>query len=281
MPSAFAFRLFRLRPRLLTGLLAVGAAGVPAYSTDEGDLARAWALAGQSRFAEAHRLLERNGADAGAERLFAHALVLLNTPPTTEARLDEAARLLSAAAQAPSVTGDLAAAAAYFLARIEGIHRLRPDQPRAKMLYERAWREHSPTRWAQLAALRWLALHLAGIATDEAPADRLMAAENAAPTFVDPSLRKDFHLLMAYAWGRMQPGPEHILDHLLHAESLGIVHAQTRADVYCAIGNHALALGRTPLSLEFFQRYLREFQRDARRHHVASLVEGLRALPSP
>lgn len=266
------------RPSWPAALCALLLAAPALADSQESDLGEVWDLAGQSRFADALRLVEplpSPTAEPAPAHQLARAVILLNTPPTTEGRLDEAARLLEDVSFSGAPETELAAAG-YFLARIEAVHRLQPNLYRAGNLYESTWQRHPHTSWGQLAALRWLALRLAGGLDNLDAATRLREAENLAGAFTHTDLRKDFHLLLAHAWARLDRDPPRILHHLRQAESLGIAHAQTRADVYCAIASHAQALGDDALAIAYYEKYLSEFRRDARRHHVTKVLHELR-----
>ncbi len=119
-------------------------------------------------------------------------------------------------------------------------------------------------------------LDLIGIGTNAAADQRLSAGEGMIDSFTTPPHRKDFHLLMAETWSRLGRQREPVLKHLLAADEIGIAHPQTRADVYCAIGSNAARLGQRELALRYYERYLAEFKRDARRHSIAMEVERLR-----
>lgn len=211
------------------------------------------------------------GGEDAREASMGVALALLNTQPKTEANFDRASSLLSeVAAEAPD---DLGAWAMYYRARIEQVHRVRPNKARARELFAELIDQAPTSRAAQNAVVKRALIDLYGGATDERPRDTIATLEAIAPTLTDTAARRDLHLLLAEAAARLVSDREAALRHLLAADEIGILGSKSRADTWVEIGGLARELGHLEVADEYDARFVAEFPRDNRNSTVRWRLE--------
>lgn len=222
-----------------------------------------WDMAAFGLFKDAHILFSEQ-PDADRETRFGEAVTLINLQPKTESNLDRAAAIFTEIAAA-SPTDELGVNARYFLARIEQIHRVKPDTSAALALYRELAALDSDHPLAQRAVVQLALLELfePGQTASEVRArfERLAAR---GVTLTDPSAIRDFNLVLGDAALRFDLGDTLALDHLLAADRAGIARAITQRDTWLRIAELARRTRRDDVAATYYQRFLENFPRDTR-----------------
>jgi len=230
------------------------------------DANRAFAAAGDSP------------AGATRESRFGEAVTLLNVQPKTGSNIERAHGLLRALVE-ENAGDDHGIMAAYYLGRIEQVHRATPDLPRALGHYEALMRAHPGHLFAQMAAVKACMLRLYALASDEPPARRLDQAETLQPFFTQPEARRDYHLVMADACARLGASAEREIAHLLAAEQAGPQDRTGRADLAVRVAELSRGLGQKDRAIEYYRKFLNEYSREVRVYLVQQRLKELEAQP--
>lgn len=251
-------------PRWVQSLLPVGAvlawtltvAAAPADMTP----ADAWRelAAGNVREARALFLQARTRHPAALrETQMGEAVALLNVQPVT-ARNRDAARQLCAEVAAASPADAWNVYARYLLGRIAEVHSNPSDLPGAAAHYEWVFTHHPDSEWGQLALVKFAIVQLqAPVAADET-ARRYHQLVGLEPRLVEPSARRDFHLVLAAACFQHPFGRDAALRHLLAAEAAGVKQPIRAATVLIQIAELSRELGHLPQARAYYERFLSE-----------------------
>lgn len=245
---------------LLSALLAVGSAS-GAVERDEAAAAAAWDLVIGLRFNEARQMFEQ--APAGTERDYGLGLTLLNAQPRTRRTLSEARRHFESVVDAEPAS-DRGIRSRYFLARIAQLHDYEPSWPEAERGFRELWRDHPEHLFAQLGLAKLALIRLYDPAAAGEVGTRYAELADMGRALTHPPAVRDFHYFMGIACLSLGLSEEAALQHLLQAESVGIVQARTRASLYVRIGELARRAGRQELAATYYGRFLREFPRELR-----------------
>ncbi len=272
-PHRSPFRVFLLLAvAFATGLF-------PAFaSTDQTRTPpEAWAAAATGLFADAHAHFATQAPDsdgvADHEAQLGRAVTLLQLQPKTETRIRAAADVLDTLLA--STSGEIAANARFFRARIEHVHRSTPDLPAAVQHYERLIADHPGHPLAEQAVVKLAIIQL--YRQQSRPDLEMRFTEFAARTedLASTGARRDLHLLLGETALRFNLGERAALDHFLAALEAGILLRSVRADTLVRSGELAVRLGQTDVARHHYQLFLDEFQRDPRRltitQHLAAL----------
>jgi hypothetical protein len=266
---------FSLRAILLLALTAL----LPSHlrATDE---AAAWEFVARHLPGDALAHLGKPRANPPREESFARAVILMDTQPLTDARLQQAERQFAALS-----TGDdeIACAAAYLIGRLHQIHFPAPDPARAAREFTALAARHPASYWAQLGLVKLALLQLYVLPEPAAPETRVAAAEAFLPRLTVPGLKRDLHIVLARA--RLFHGLPGVLPHLLAGERIGGLGNVPRADLQIQIGELSRRAGNWEQARVFFQRFLDENEVDARAYQVkmklAEIAAHLPAAPAP
>lgn len=246
--------------RSITGLILLAA---PLLATEPAAAPNPWDMTAFGLFKDAHILFSEQ-PDADRESRFGEAVTLINLQPKTESNLDRAAAIFTEIAAA-SPPDELGVNARYFLARIEQIHRVKPDTSTALALYRELAALDSDHPLAQRAVVQLALLELfePGQPASEVRArfERLAAR---GVTLTDPSAIRDFNLVLGDAALRFDLGDTLALDHLLAADRAGIARAITQRDTWLRIAELARRTRRDDVAATYYQRFLENFPRDTR-----------------
>lgn len=258
----------------VAGFTVLAFFSVPLFAAAPAPASSPWDTTALNLLKEAHAdfaALPESDRDAR----FGEAVTLLNLQPKTDANLDRAAALFNALIAADA-TDHLGISARYFLARIPQVHRVNPDTAAALALFRELAALDSPHPLAQRAVIQVALLELfePGVTADEARVrfDRLVAR---GASLTDPSAVRDFNLVMGDAALRFGFPDEVALGHLIAADRAGIARAATRRDTWVRIAELARRAHRPDIAADYYNRFLKNFPRDARRllveQHLASL----------
>lgn len=271
-------------PRLLPPLLVLAAAALHALpaaaSTPEIDAA--WESLSKLFVAEAHDRFQAayEALPPGPQRreaAYGFAAALLNDPPTTDEKIDRARSLFTEVAAVGD--DDLGLLARYFLARIEHVHRARPDLARAEELYRQLYQQHSDHSVAQLAIVKVAILRLRGPRLDADEARRRVGEfVLLLPHLSDTTARRNMHLVIAGTYTREISDRAAALDHLIAADELVIPSPQIRAHNRSQIFFAARATGRTDIAIRYGRLFAREHPRDNRTYYITELTRELERL---
>jgi tetratricopeptide (TPR) repeat protein len=231
-----------------------------------GVIATAGALADDAAWRDAARLLVDDAHRqfvARGDRL-GEAIALLNVQPKTSGNIERAAELLDRLRGAD----EIGIAATYYLARLEQIHRFRPNPQRALALYAELFRQHPHHPLAQSGVVKAALMRLYGGDADFAE------IEASGRQLTIPEAVRDFHLALADAAGRLNLPAEKQLEHLLVVERVGVAKRKTAADLYVRIAELARESGRAELARQFYGKFLAEFPNDQRVRLVKERLAG-------
>ena len=254
---------------VLAAAVAAGAWAVHRDSAGEGRAAEATLT---DAWRDAHHLLVNEAADQFdeiarrgglREAQLGLAVTLINCQPLTQGNVDRAAGILESLRSADD-DDQTGIAAAYYLARVEQVHRFQPDPARALTLYDELAARHPSHRLGQMALVKAGMIRLFQVRPIEEQLrlfDRIAAGGKA---LTDPDARRDFHLMLADAATMMQLSDERALEHLIEADRAGLAKRKTAGDVWVRIGELARKLHRTDLAATYYRRFAEEFPRDER-----------------
>lgn len=266
--------MFRAVPRLI---LLLCLCGVPLVAVQaDGDLTAAWELV--ARHLPGDALAQLGSAKTGnaRETAFVRAVILMDSQPITEERLQQVAQQLSALA---SGDDEIACASGYLLGRVYQVHFPEKDPARAAREFERLAQQHPESYWAQLGLVKLSLLLLYVLPEPVDPAARVAAAEALLPRVNVPELKRDLHIVLGRA--RLFHGLPGVLDHLLAAERIGGLTNVPRADLQLQIAELSRRAENWEQAGKFFQLFLDENEVDARVYHVkqklAEIASHLRA----
>lgn len=234
----------------------------------------AWDNAALGLLKEAHASFAKQPAE-DREARFGEAVTLINLQPKTDANLDRAAALFTAIA-ASNAADHLGISSRYFLARIPQVHRVTPDVSAALVIFRELATLDSPHPLAQHAVVQLALIELfePGIPPDEIRT-RFERLSTRGVSLNEPSAIRDFNLVMGDAALRFKLGDAIALDHLLAGERAGIARAGTRRDTWIRIAELARRTGRTDIATSYYNLFLENFPRDARRLMVKERLAAL------
>ncbi len=262
-----------ISPRLVS-ILAILTA--PLLASDPVGDTSPWDDAALGLFADAHAAFARH-KNPDRETRFGEAVTLINLQPKTDANLDRAASLLNEIIATDST--DLPGIGArYYLARIAQIHRASPDPSTAVRLYRELAGLSSPHPLAQRAVVQLALLEIFASGIDSAEVrTRFDHLSELGAGLSDPSVVRDFHLVMGDAALRFKLGDATALDHLLAAERAGIVRATTQRDTWVRIAELGRRTGRNDVAIAYYRRFLENFLRDSRRRMISERLASILA----
>ena len=194
---------------------------------------------------------------------FGLALNLINKQPKTQANLDRAERLFSEVYSAEGMNG-LGIASKYYSGRIKEVHQRREELAEAERIYAQIIAANPRHFFAQLAATRYALIRFYSVESPEERRSRFLQLEALVENLIGPSIRSHFHSLMGDLAARYEISLEKSLYHYREAVAAGIQNFRIRRDVLVSIGEIARELGNVPVAMEYYERFLREFPRDAR-----------------
>jgi hypothetical protein len=238
-----------------------------------------------------------HGADAPADcRRGWQELSLLNAgearqafaaahPANREARLGEALSLLQSRSRTPETIAaaahlleslcreraddDSGIAAAYYLARVEQVHRFAPNRPAALAGYRALLAAHPGHHYAQLASPK-LALLL--LYDDVPPAEwehRVGEVQALISQLTEPEARRDTQLVLATALIRLRHDHARAYPLIASCLAAGSVTRMTRLNALLVqAAESAERLGRPAEAAGYYQHFLAEFPRDSKSDEI-------------
>ncbi len=246
----------------------------PLFASDPAPASSPWELTALGLLKEAHAAFAELPSE-DREARFGEAVTLLNLQPKTDANLDRAAALFTAIA-ASNATDHLGISSRYFLARIPQVHRVNPDVSAALVIFRELSTLDSPHPLAQRAVVQLALIELfePDIPPDEVRT-RFERLATRGASLNEPSAIRDFNLVMGDVALRFKFGEDIALDHLLAGERAGIARAGTRRDTWIRIAELARRTGRTDIATSYYNLFLKNFPRDARRLMVKERLTAL------
>lgn len=257
--------------RLATAVVCVlaGSGAILSAGDDRPDaqaLRRGWQAESQLQFAKAREIFDSAGQSRQAT--LGKALALLNIQPKTRGNVNASAGMLEKLLS-ENPDDAIGIAAAYWLGRVDQLHRYEPDPGRAADRFERLFDRHRQSYLGQMALVKAALIRLYD------PADRSdrgemidrWAARGRALTHADAV--RDFHLLLADAAGRFDLPPEVALEHLQAVDAVGVRSRKTRSDLLVRIAEYARRAGQAELAIASYARFLEAFPLDHRAYTVA------------
>jgi tetratricopeptide (TPR) repeat protein len=244
--------MFRFKFLLLA--LSVAASGVTAQPAIE----EAWSLNRRLQFNEAEKRLRDYDLAEGEEWVrgaMARALTLLSVQPKTSRNVDTAYGLLEEVLSSDS-GDDLKAWALYYLARIDQLHRTKPDAEQALRSYRDLIERYPDHIAAQLGFLKSILIRLYANPENRPAAVTLKSLETEARFLQSDFARNQFHTLMADGYLFFEISVESAMEHLLAARALGSFEIIDLGNDYLRIANIAYELGRPEIALSHYRRFL-------------------------
>lgn len=212
---------------------------------------------------------------------YVQAMLLINRQPKTEDNIDKAAHLLKHITTVNS-DDDYGISAAYFLGRLEQVHRSKPNPQKAESIFRELYERHPEHPLAQvavvkLAILRLLENHL----TPEIRRERFMEVEEMGGGLKYPPAVRDYHLLMSNAYIEFCDIPlhneENALRHLLVVDQIGIARNTIRASMLIRTALLSLKTGNRPQAIHYLERFAKEFKNEPRNYMVQLKLDELKA----
>ena len=246
----------------------------PPLAAAESSLDPVWSNMAQFMFQEALDELgqgHREGDDRSVR--LTRAVALLGHPERQRANIERAVQLLEQVVQEEE-SDDLAAASRYFLARAAQVHEIPSDPLRAARLYEGVIRDFPRHPMAERSAVKLALLRLYAPG-GTSPEERIRHAGELLGEVASLEQRATVHLILAGACLFFRVCHEDALDHLLAADSLGIVGRGRRAATLVSIGELACELGRSGVARTAYRTFLEENPRDTRAHTIRKRLEQL------
>ncbi|MBP6506457.1 MAG: tetratricopeptide repeat protein [Opitutaceae bacterium] len=239
----------------MAGLGVVRAAG----------LAPVWEHVADSRGTEAQVAFSHAKENNPRERAATEVVLTLMRPPVAEGKLTELEATLAGLAQGEDET---AALALYLSGRVQQIHHLHADYPRAAEFYREAARRFPQSHWAQLGLVKLGLLTLYVLPEPVDPAARIAAATAQLAGITEPALRRDLQLQIGQAaLGAGRPLDE-VLPHLMAAEAVGGLLGIVAEDLVIQIGELSLRAGHTAQGRSYLEKFLREYPTNTRRYTI-------------
>jgi len=273
--------LTRSRAVVAVCLLAAGTADCREAVRSASSWKETWEDASRLLVNDAYRAFTaagRSPAGATRESRFGEAVMLLNVQPKTGANLDRAQALFLALVK-ENDSDDLGIMAAYYLGRLEQVHRPEPDLPRALDHFEVLMRKHPGHFFAQMAAVKVCILRLYAVDQLVPPARRLEQAEAMQVFFTLSEAQRDYHLVMADACARLGGTAGRELEHAQAAERAGHLDRSGRADLDLRVAELARGLGQRDRAIDYYRKFLTEYTREARVYLVRQKLRELEAQP--
>ncbi|MDB6127391.1 MAG: hypothetical protein JWM35_1287 [Verrucomicrobia bacterium] len=207
----------------------------------------------------------RRDAESRADRL-AWAAGRMGTQPSSDANMREAEAVLAELEQGRD---DIAAEAAYLLARIYQLHLNEPDFAKAAQKYRELAERQPQSHWAQLGLVKLGLLKLYVLPDSKAPsADRLAPAEALLARIQEPLLRRDLDLQIGQAGIVLHQPQARFLPHLIAADRVGGITGTAREDLIVQIGVLSERAGDWARAREYFERYLADYPVNVRAYTV-------------
>ena len=239
-------------------------------------LAPVWTLVARHLPGDAAAELGTAKSARSRETEFAQAVILMDSQPVTEAKLQQVEQQLATLARGDD---EIACASGYLIGRLYQVHFPKHDPGRAAAEFEHLAATHATSYWAQLGLVKLALLRLYAQPEPAEPTARIAAAEAILPRLTAPELRRDLHIVLGRA--RLFHGLPGVLDHLLAGERIGGLTNVPRADLQLQIAELSRRDGNWEQAHFFFQRFLDENEVDARAYQVklklAEIAPHLRA----
>lgn len=208
-------------------------------------------------------------------RRLQHALLLIVTPPQTEARYDEAAAALRELALDP-VADDIAAVAAYQYARLAHT-RGAADDDTLMDSYRDVWTRFPGTTQAERAFV--FAAIIRQYRALESAADKRTALREWDAQAVN-MLRTDagrrlYHLAASMAWARLLGDDELACAHLEVVYAIGLESQYTFSDVIFRLGEYHRLRGDVIEAIRFYTEFVERYPVDRRTDLARRLIARL------
>jgi tetratricopeptide (TPR) repeat protein len=256
----------------ILGWLAASGSGYAEGSALEPAWDKASKLLTNEALVEFESVRAAGGADA-REATLGSGLMLLNTQPKTEGNLDKAVAYFDEVSG--SGDDDLAMIAGYYRARVDQVHRLSPDLGKARELFTVLVEKDPAHPVAQYAIVKRAMIDIYDSSPLETKRERLDALARQAPQLSHLPARRDLHLLLAHAYGRLLEDDRKTLEQLLAADQIGITRSKPRAGIWVQIGELARLTGERELAMEYYRRFLESYKRDNRHYTIEQKLKQL------
>lgn len=256
----------------LLGLLCLSTPGKGAND----DEVAAWELLSRHLPADALARLHAPHAGSGREGAFAEAVVIMDSQPVTDARLQGVMQRLADLAQGDD---EIAQASSYLIGRLFQVHFFEPDYVRAAHQYELLADKHPDGYWAQLGLVKLALLVVYLLPEPAEPAARIKAAEELLPRVKVPELQRDLHIVIGRA-GLFHGRPvTEVLAHLLAADQIGGLLGIPRADLQLQIAELSRRAGGFDRAEVYFRRFIEENDVDTRVYAVRMKLQEMAEQP--
>jgi hypothetical protein len=207
------------------------------------------------------------------------ALALLQARSRSTAKVDQASQILDDLRR-ESPDDDPGIAAAYYLARIEQVHRLVPNRAAAMARYRALLTEHPGHFYAQLAVAK-LAILL--LYDDVAPDEwnrRTVEIEALLPQLSNPEALRDTRLALATAFIRLRRDHAHAYPLIAACLEDGSVTRMPHLNaLLLQAAESAHQLGRAREEISWYNRFLAEFPQDLRADEIRRRLHALTPQP--
>jgi tetratricopeptide (TPR) repeat protein len=251
---------------------------IPGLCCGSIDLERGWREGAQLFFNDAAEIFSQSSHEAnaaGREARLGRAVMLLGVQPRTAANIEEANALLETLRR-DQPDDEPGIAACYYMARLEQVHRERPDLDKARGYYAALVRQHPRHFFAQLARLKLAMLALYDTGRTGTLDQRMPEAREWGGGISDPVVLCDYHYMMSRALARIDGREAERLEHLLAMEDTGqVIRTPTRSLMLVEIGEMARAVGRRELAVRAYRQFATDYPRDPR---LATILKRLAEL---
>lgn len=256
--------IFRLRILIVTGLLGGGLL-IPVSATE----ADGWDLLAQFLYRDAAEAFAQDQS-GGRLRDLGLAAAMLNEPPVTAGKIEQAEKLLREVAQGG--WDDEGCYARYLLARIKQVH-LGAPLTEVEQAYRSLIAEAPESASAQLAAVQ-LSLLLLYQRSDLAVPARIAAAAELAPIAGDPRLpdmAATYFQQMAVAAMYYGITDERVLGWLKSAHAIGLSSQLDQSTLSLQVAETAQALNQRETAVEYYRQFLSTAASTDQRYHTAEM----------
>lgn len=244
---------------------------LPALS--DPNLAEAWRKVAGHLYTEAGLALR--GAEESRERELAEAVMLAAQQPTTDERLREVERRLTALAE--SADDDVSAAALYLTGRLHQVHFSRADHARAAHYFEAAAIRFPNSHWAQLGLVKLALLQLYMLPEPGGLAVRLAKAGAILPRVTIPQLRRDLLIVLGRTRIFYDQPHDAVLADLLAADAIGGLTGPAQGEFLLQIAELSMRAGHLRQSRGYFTRYLELNTADPRAYTANERLKQIEA----
>lgn len=245
--------------------------------------ADAWKNASLTLANEAHAIFANTtdpNVESDRENRLGEGATLINVQPKTDANLNAATEILQHLAE-KSAPDEIAAYARYLLGRIEQVHRLKPNLPKASEIYRSLLDEMPGSRYAQWALPKLALITLFDPERPSGAPSPAQEIERRAALLTDPDAVRDTYLILADYYTYIERDDAKTLDALVTAQKQEIQGRAFQGNLLIRTAELARKQNRPEVARPAYEEFLSTFPRESRRTLVQKrLSELASSIPS-